>query len=103
MRAGIRPFIVHSSTPITLVRTILSVTPNYPRHWSEEFIELISKVNFFYGFMSMLVLYSRFQSRLENQQFQFFVMNVKFKKSEKSSHSQVKPVPSVEPLSVHKV
>lgn len=47
MRAGIRPFIVHSSTPLEMVKTILNITPHYPRHWSDNFIDLIGKVSFF--------------------------------------------------------
>lgn len=45
MRSGIRPFIVHSTTPLEDVKNILSSTPHFPRHWSEDFIDLISKVS----------------------------------------------------------
>lgn len=47
MRAGIRPFIVHSSTPLEMVKSILNNTPHYPRHWSDNFTDLICKVNLF--------------------------------------------------------
>lgn len=45
MRAGIRPFIVHSSTPIEEVKNILHTTPHYPRYWSDDFTDLVSKVS----------------------------------------------------------
>ncbi|KAG4079995.1 hypothetical protein HA402_006307 [Bradysia odoriphaga] len=44
MRTGIRPFIVHSSTPLDVVKNILNVSPHYPRHWSEQFTDLIGKL-----------------------------------------------------------
>lgn len=45
MRAGIRPFTIHSSTPLPEVRNILHTQPHYPSHWSESFVDLISKVS----------------------------------------------------------
>lgn len=45
MRAGIRPFTVHSATPLAEVRNILHTTPQFPSHWSDSFVDLISKVS----------------------------------------------------------
>ena len=44
MKSGIRPFIVHSSTPLVEVKNTLNSQPHYPRHWSDNFIDLISKL-----------------------------------------------------------
>lgn len=45
MRAGSRPFVIHSTTPIEEVKEILFTTPAFPRHWSANLIELIRKVS----------------------------------------------------------
>lgn len=47
MRAGVRPFIVHSSTPLAEVKNILTIQPNYSIHWSDDFVDLISKVSYY--------------------------------------------------------
>ncbi|XP_031619538.1 serine/threonine-protein kinase 32A [Contarinia nasturtii] len=44
MRAGSRPFVIHSTTPIDEVRDILFTEPLFPRQWSTNFIELIRKL-----------------------------------------------------------
>lgn len=50
MRAGGRPFIVHSCTPLTEVKNILNTAVHYPRYWSSNFVDLLSRVSilFFY-------------------------------------------------------
>lgn len=48
MRAGSRPFVIHSTTPIEEVRDILFTTPSFPRHWSPTFKDLIQKVRNFW-------------------------------------------------------
>lgn len=53
MRAGSRPFVIHSTTPVEDVKDILFTTPSFPRHWNANFIELIRKVSIFI----LLVLY----------------------------------------------
>lgn len=55
MRASIRPFVIHSTTPVEDVKDILFTTPSFPRHWSVNFIELIRKVSIFI----LLVLYGK--------------------------------------------
>lgn len=47
MRAGSRPFVIHSTTPVEDVKNILFTTPSFPRHWSANFIEVIRKVSHF--------------------------------------------------------
>ncbi|XP_058827113.1 serine/threonine-protein kinase 32A [Topomyia yanbarensis] len=44
MRSGSRPFVVHSSTPLVEVKNILSTQPHFPRHWSDNFIDLLGKL-----------------------------------------------------------
>ncbi|XP_053699122.1 serine/threonine-protein kinase 32B [Sabethes cyaneus] len=44
MRSGIRPFVVHSATPLVEVKNILNTQPHFPRHWSDNFIDLLSKL-----------------------------------------------------------
>lgn len=53
MRAGSRPFVIHSTTPIEDVKETLFSVPAFPRHWSVNFIELIRKVNFINVLSSM--------------------------------------------------
>lgn len=45
MRAGTRPFIIHSSTPLEEVKDTLFTTPHIPKHWSANFCDLIRKVS----------------------------------------------------------
>lgn len=45
MRAGTRPFIIHSSTPLEEVKNTLFTTPHIPEHWSANFCDLIRKVS----------------------------------------------------------
>uniref|UniRef100_A0A4Y0BKP4 Protein kinase domain-containing protein n=1 Tax=Anopheles funestus TaxID=62324 RepID=A0A4Y0BKP4_ANOFN len=44
LRSGGRPFVVHSSTPLAEVKNILNTQPHYPRHWSDNFVDLLSKL-----------------------------------------------------------
>uniref|UniRef100_A0A182LTJ3 Protein kinase domain-containing protein n=1 Tax=Anopheles culicifacies TaxID=139723 RepID=A0A182LTJ3_9DIPT len=44
LRSGSRPFVVHSSTPLAEVKNILNTQPHYPRHWSDNFVDLLSKL-----------------------------------------------------------
>uniref|UniRef100_A0A182T565 Protein kinase domain-containing protein n=1 Tax=Anopheles maculatus TaxID=74869 RepID=A0A182T565_9DIPT len=44
LRSGNRPFVVHSSTPLAEVKNILNTQPHYPRHWSDNFVDLLSKL-----------------------------------------------------------
>ncbi|XP_055315116.1 serine/threonine-protein kinase 32B isoform X2 [Sitodiplosis mosellana] len=44
MRAGSRPFVIHSTTPVEDVKEILFTTPSFPRSWSANFIEIIRKL-----------------------------------------------------------
>ncbi|XP_055543177.1 serine/threonine-protein kinase 32A [Wyeomyia smithii] len=44
MRSGMRPFVVHSATPLVEVKNILNTQPHFPRHWSDKFIDLLSKL-----------------------------------------------------------
>lgn len=44
MRAGCRPFVIHSTTPIEEVRDILCTALSFPKHWNTNFKELIQKV-----------------------------------------------------------
>ncbi|XP_055590222.1 serine/threonine-protein kinase 32B [Uranotaenia lowii] len=61
MRSGVRPFVVHSSTPLVEVKNILNTQAHFPRHWSDNFIDLLSKLlNFHPG--------ARISSKQELQQ-----------------------------------
>lgn len=44
MHAGIRPFDIHSHSPLTEVKSILNTHPLYPETWSDNLIDLISKL-----------------------------------------------------------
>uniref|UniRef100_A0A182P195 Protein kinase domain-containing protein n=1 Tax=Anopheles epiroticus TaxID=199890 RepID=A0A182P195_9DIPT len=44
LRSGVRPFVVHSSTPLAEVKNIMNTPPHYPRHWSDNFVDLLSKL-----------------------------------------------------------
>ncbi|XP_055380873.1 serine/threonine-protein kinase 32A isoform X2 [Condylostylus longicornis] len=44
MHAGTRPFIIHSNTPLTEVKTILNSSVHYPRYWSSDFVDLLNKL-----------------------------------------------------------
>lgn len=44
MRAGCRPFVIHSTTPIEEVKDILYTALSFPKYWSTNFKELIQKV-----------------------------------------------------------
>ncbi|XP_058063829.1 serine/threonine-protein kinase 32A [Anopheles bellator] len=44
MRCGARPFIVHSSTPLSEVKNVLSTPPHYPPCWSDHFVDLLTKM-----------------------------------------------------------
>uniref|UniRef100_A0A8W7PG15 Protein kinase domain-containing protein n=1 Tax=Anopheles coluzzii TaxID=1518534 RepID=A0A8W7PG15_ANOCL len=44
LRSGVRPFVVHSSTPLAEVKNVLNTQPHYPRHWSDHFVDLLSKL-----------------------------------------------------------
>lgn len=45
MRSGLRPFVVHSNTPLVEVKNTLHTPLHFPRHWNEDFMDLISKVS----------------------------------------------------------
>ncbi|XP_055633733.1 serine/threonine-protein kinase 32B [Toxorhynchites rutilus septentrionalis] len=44
MRSGMRPFVVHSATPLVEVKNVLNTQPHYPRHWGDNFIDLLGKL-----------------------------------------------------------
>ncbi|XP_055678994.1 serine/threonine-protein kinase 32A [Lutzomyia longipalpis] len=44
MRAGSRPFVVHSNTPLDDVKNLLITPLQYPRYWSENFVDLINRL-----------------------------------------------------------
>ncbi|XP_061401336.1 serine/threonine-protein kinase 32B [Musca vetustissima] len=44
MRANIRPFSVHSNTALVDVKHILSSPVHYPRYWSPDFVDLLTKL-----------------------------------------------------------
>ncbi|XP_053946540.1 serine/threonine-protein kinase 32A [Anastrepha ludens] len=44
MRANARPFIVHSNTGLAEVKHILNTPVHYPRYWSPDFIDLLTKL-----------------------------------------------------------
>ncbi|XP_054082180.1 serine/threonine-protein kinase 32A [Zeugodacus cucurbitae] len=44
MRANARPFIVHSNTGLAEVKHILNAPVHYPRYWSHDFIDLLTKL-----------------------------------------------------------
>ncbi|XP_021693444.1 serine/threonine-protein kinase 32A [Aedes aegypti] len=44
MRSGMRPFVVHSSTPLVDVKNLLNTQPHFPRTWSDNFIDLLGKL-----------------------------------------------------------
>nr|XP_029708077.1 serine/threonine-protein kinase 32B-like [Aedes albopictus] len=44
MRSGMRPFVVHSSTPLVDVKNVLNTQPHFPRTWSDNFIDLLGKL-----------------------------------------------------------
>ncbi|GAB0094163.1 serine/threonine-protein kinase 32A [Sergentomyia squamirostris] len=46
MRAGERPFVVHSNTPLDVVKEMLTSgnSPLYPPFWSDSFIDLVSRL-----------------------------------------------------------
>lgn len=44
MRANIRPFPIHSNTAMVEVKNILNTTVYYPRYWSLDFVDLLTKL-----------------------------------------------------------
>ncbi|XP_036323449.1 serine/threonine-protein kinase 32A isoform X2 [Rhagoletis pomonella] len=44
MRANVRPFVVHSNTGLAEVKHTLNVPVHYPRYWSHDFIDLLTKL-----------------------------------------------------------
>ncbi|BFF88837.1 serine/threonine-protein kinase 32A-like [Drosophila madeirensis] len=44
MRSNVRPFVVHSNTPLAEIKNILNTPVHYPRHWSSNFIDLLQKL-----------------------------------------------------------
>ncbi|CAD6992826.1 unnamed protein product [Ceratitis capitata] len=44
MRANVRPFVVHSNTGLAEVKHILTTPVHYPRYWSHDFIDLLTKL-----------------------------------------------------------
>nr|XP_036212816.1 serine/threonine-protein kinase 32A isoform X2 [Bactrocera oleae] len=44
MRANARPFIVHSHTGLAEVKHVLTAPVHYPRYWSHDFIDLLTKL-----------------------------------------------------------
>lgn len=51
MRNLIRPFVIHSTTPVEDVKDILLAPPSFPSHWSANFIELIRNVSIFFPYL----------------------------------------------------
>lgn len=47
MRGNVRPFSVHSNTALVEVKHILSAPIHYPRYWTHNFVDLITKVVLF--------------------------------------------------------
>ncbi|KAH8344493.1 hypothetical protein KR084_011601 [Drosophila pseudotakahashii] len=45
MRGNIRPFVVHSNTPLEEIKNILNTPVHYPRYWSRNFVDLLQKVS----------------------------------------------------------
>ncbi|XP_016993796.2 serine/threonine-protein kinase 32A isoform X1 [Drosophila takahashii] len=44
MRGNIRPFVVHSNTPLEEIKNILNTPVHYPRYWSRNFVDLLQKL-----------------------------------------------------------
>ncbi|XP_065081582.1 serine/threonine-protein kinase 32A [Ochlerotatus camptorhynchus] len=44
MRSGVRPFVIHSATPLVEVKNVLIAHPLFPRNWSDNFIDLLAKL-----------------------------------------------------------
>jgi len=44
MRGNIRPFVVHSNTPLAEIKNILNTPVHYPRYWSSNFVDLLQRV-----------------------------------------------------------
>ncbi|XP_037729055.1 serine/threonine-protein kinase 32A isoform X1 [Drosophila subpulchrella] len=44
MRENIRPFVVHSNTPLTEIKNVLNTPVHYPRYWSSNFVDLLQKL-----------------------------------------------------------
>ncbi|XP_033162672.1 serine/threonine-protein kinase 32A isoform X3 [Drosophila mauritiana] len=44
MRGNIRPFVVHSNTPLAEIKNILNTPVHYPRYWSSNFVDLLQKL-----------------------------------------------------------
>ncbi|XP_058128134.1 serine/threonine-protein kinase 32A [Anopheles ziemanni] len=44
LRCGARPFIVHSATPLAEVKNILNTPPHFPRHWGDQFVNMLTKL-----------------------------------------------------------
>ncbi|XP_017057045.1 serine/threonine-protein kinase 32A isoform X1 [Drosophila ficusphila] len=44
MRGNIRPFVVHSNTPLAEIKNILNTPVHYPRYWSNNFVDLLQKL-----------------------------------------------------------
>ncbi|XP_026839905.1 serine/threonine-protein kinase 32A [Drosophila persimilis] len=44
MRSNVRPFVVHSNTPLAEIKNILNTPVHYPRYWSSNFIDLLQKL-----------------------------------------------------------
>lgn len=73
MRTGVRPYSVHSSTPLEAVKTTLNVSPFYPEQWSEQFTDLIGKVMqikrtfeiYFYATYKVFIYFFIFNTILE--------------------------------------
>lgn len=57
MRSGMRPFVVHSSTPLVDVKNVLNTQPHFPRTWSDNFIDLLGKVRLhFFTLLELICL-----------------------------------------------
>nr|AEQ62991.1 AT27315p1 [Drosophila melanogaster] len=44
MRGNIRPFVVHSNTPLAEIKNILNTPVHYPRYWSSNFVDLLQRL-----------------------------------------------------------
>lgn len=44
MLRGVRPFDIHSTTSIQDVRILFQLGIEYPKNWSEDIIDLLTKV-----------------------------------------------------------
>ena len=65
MRANTRPFVIHSNTALVEVKNTLNAPVHYPRYWSNDFIDLLTKVGA--GFFFVLYVTERKKLKMQTK------------------------------------